>query len=49
MAATIPIALSRLAGSGDLDGGGSVLLFGYGAGLAYAGQVVDLGPSHPAR
>lgn len=42
MAATIPVALSRLVGGGGLPGGGSVLLFGYGAGLAYAGQVVDL-------
>jgi 3-oxoacyl-[acyl-carrier-protein] synthase-3 len=44
MAASIPIALSRLANDGPLAGGGTVLLFGFGAGLAYAGQVVDLGP-----
>ncbi|WP_063807304.1 beta-ketoacyl-ACP synthase 3 [Streptomyces caeruleatus] len=50
MAATIPIALSRMTGSPETDVRGNVLLFGFGAGLAYAGQVVhlDLASESPA-
>ncbi|MCX4883662.1 MULTISPECIES: beta-ketoacyl-ACP synthase 3 [unclassified Streptomyces] len=42
MAATIPIALSRMTSRPEAEVRGNVLLFGFGAGLAYAGQVVDL-------
>lgn len=45
VAATIPLALSRMRSRGELSAGGDVLLFGYGAGLSYAGQVVTLPPS----
>jgi 3-oxoacyl-[acyl-carrier-protein] synthase-3 len=45
MAATIPIALSRMAGRMEAEAGGDVLLFGFGAGLAYAGQIVHLAPA----
>jgi 3-oxoacyl-[acyl-carrier-protein] synthase III len=41
IAATVPIALSKLVERGHLAAGGPVLLFGFGAGLAYAGQVVN--------
>ncbi|MET8630475.1 beta-ketoacyl-ACP synthase 3 [Kitasatospora sp. NPDC004669] len=44
MAATVPIALSRMINRGDIDTGGNVLLFGFGAGLTYAGQIVHLDP-----
>ncbi|GAB2883483.1 beta-ketoacyl-ACP synthase 3 [Streptomyces mayteni] len=44
IAATIPLALSRLRQGRGLAAGGDVLLFGYGAGLSYAGQVVTLPP-----
>lgn len=44
VAATIPLALSRMRSRGELSAGGDVLLFGYGAGLSYAGQVVTLPP-----
>jgi 3-oxoacyl-[acyl-carrier-protein] synthase III len=44
VAATIPLALSRMRSRGDLAAGGDVLLFGYGAGLSYAGQIVTLPP-----
>ncbi|WP_306323698.1 MULTISPECIES: beta-ketoacyl-ACP synthase 3 [unclassified Streptomyces] len=47
MAASIPLALSRMSERGELREGGDVLLFGFGAGLAYAGQVVNLAPTHP--
>ncbi|MEV7214989.1 beta-ketoacyl-ACP synthase III [Kitasatospora cineracea] len=39
-AASIPLALSKLVERGELHGGDPVLLFGFGGGLAYAGQVV---------
>jgi 3-oxoacyl-[acyl-carrier-protein] synthase-3 len=45
IAATIPIALSRMVERNELPDGGAVLLFGFGAGLAYAGQVVTLDPT----
>ncbi len=39
-AASIPLAFSRLLDSGRLQPGDPVLLFGFGAGLTYCGQVV---------
>lgn len=42
IAATVPISLARLVERGVV-GTGPVLLFGFGAGLSYAGQVVRLG------
>jgi 3-oxoacyl-[acyl-carrier-protein] synthase-3 len=42
IAATVPIALSRMAERGQVPSGSPVLLFGFGAGLAYAGQVIVL-------
>ncbi|SDY98372.1 3-oxoacyl-[acyl-carrier-protein] synthase-3 [Micromonospora pattaloongensis] len=39
-AASIPIALAKLVAAGDVPSGAPVLLFGFGGGLAYAGQVV---------
>ncbi|MEU9133578.1 beta-ketoacyl-ACP synthase III [Kitasatospora sp. NPDC048540] len=39
-AASIPLALSKLVERGELASGDPVLLFGFGGGLAYAGQVV---------
>ncbi|MFG2818732.1 beta-ketoacyl-ACP synthase III [Kitasatospora sp. NPDC048365] len=39
-AASIPLALSKLVERGELNSGDPVLLFGFGGGLAYAGQVV---------
>ncbi|TDD34944.1 beta-ketoacyl-ACP synthase 3 [Actinomadura sp. KC06] len=42
IAATIPLALKKLEERGDLPYGKPVLLFGFGAGLSYAGQVVVL-------
>ncbi|MER8183861.1 beta-ketoacyl-ACP synthase III [Kitasatospora sp. NPDC094015] len=39
-AASIPLALSKLVERGELVSGDPVLLFGFGGGLAYAGQVV---------
>jgi 3-oxoacyl-[acyl-carrier-protein] synthase III len=42
IAATIPIALSRMVQKGEVGSGDDVLLFGFGAGLAYAGLVVTL-------
>ncbi|MCD0482089.1 beta-ketoacyl-ACP synthase III [Streptacidiphilus sp. ASG 303] len=39
-AASIPLALSKLVERGELPSGAPVLLFGFGGGLAYAGQVV---------
>jgi 3-oxoacyl-[acyl-carrier-protein] synthase-3 len=41
IAATIPIALSKLVERGHITPGSRALLFGFGAGLAYAGQVVN--------
>ncbi len=39
-AASVPLALSKLVGSGRIEPGSPILLFGFGGGLAYAGQVV---------
>lgn len=39
-AASVGIALSKLVESGELRSGDQVLLFGFGGGIAYAGQVV---------
>ena len=41
-AASVPLALSRLIDEGQVGSGDTVLLFGFGAGLTYAGQVVRL-------
>jgi 3-oxoacyl-[acyl-carrier-protein] synthase-3 len=39
-AASVPLALARLVESGEAKPGDLALLFGFGAGLTYAGQVV---------
>ncbi|HIW63267.1 MAG TPA: ketoacyl-ACP synthase III [Candidatus Stackebrandtia excrementipullorum] len=39
-AASVPLALSKLAESGQIKTGDPVLLFGFGGGLTYAGQVI---------
>ena len=39
-AASIPLALARLLDAGELRRGDPVLLFGFGAGLTYCGQVI---------
>ncbi|MBM0231334.1 ketoacyl-ACP synthase III [Micromonospora sp. STR1_7] len=39
-AASIPLALSKMVERGEIPSGGWVLLFGFGGGLSYAGQVV---------
>jgi 3-oxoacyl-[acyl-carrier-protein] synthase-3 len=39
-AASVPLALSKLIERGELPSGAPVLLFGFGGGLTYAGQVV---------
>lgn len=39
-AASIPLALSKLLERGEVPSGAPVLLFGFGGGLTYAGQVV---------
>ncbi len=39
-AASIPLAMARLAESGEVPSGAPTLLLGFGAGLTYAGQVV---------
>ncbi|MER5868010.1 beta-ketoacyl-ACP synthase III [Kitasatospora sp. NPDC002040] len=41
-AASVPLALDDLLSRGELPGGGPALLVGFGAGLAYAAQVVML-------
>jgi len=41
-AASVPLALSRLVDEGQVGSGDRVLLFAFGAGLTYAGQVVRL-------
>jgi len=41
-AASVPLALEALIQSADLPSGGLALLVGFGAGLAYAAQVVEL-------
>jgi 3-oxoacyl-[acyl-carrier-protein] synthase-3 len=39
-AASVPLALSRMLASGDVPSGSPILLFGFGAGLSYAAQIV---------
>jgi 3-oxoacyl-[acyl-carrier-protein] synthase-3 len=41
-AASIPIAMDRMLSAGEVPHGGTALLIGFGAGLAYAAQVVTL-------
>jgi len=41
-AASIPLAMDRMLAAGEIPHGGTALLVGFGAGLAYAGQVVTL-------
>ena len=41
-AASVPLALDALIATADLPSGGLALLVGFGAGLAYAAQVVEL-------
>ncbi|MBG0830625.1 ketoacyl-ACP synthase III [Planomonospora sp. ID67723] len=41
-AASIPMALSRMIERGEVESGGLALLFGFGAGLTYAGQVIEI-------
>jgi 3-oxoacyl-[acyl-carrier-protein] synthase-3 len=41
-AASIPIAMDRMLEQGQVRSGGLALLIGFGAGLAYAAQVVEL-------
>ncbi|RMI32324.1 beta-ketoacyl-ACP synthase III [Nocardia stercoris] len=43
-AASIPMAMEQLLASGGAEPGDTALLLGFGAGLAYAGQVVTLPP-----
>lgn len=43
-AASIPMAMEQLLRSGAAEPGQTALLLGFGAGLAYAGQVVHLPP-----
>jgi 3-oxoacyl-[acyl-carrier-protein] synthase-3 len=39
-AASIPIALSKLVERREIPAGAPVLLFGFGGGLSYAGQII---------
>jgi 3-oxoacyl-[acyl-carrier-protein] synthase-3 len=41
-AASVPLALSRLIERGDVPSGAPALLMGFGAGMTYAAQVVDI-------
>lgn len=41
-AASIPLAISALIERGEIAPGGSALLFGFGAGLSYAGMVIEV-------
>jgi 3-oxoacyl-[acyl-carrier-protein] synthase III len=41
-AASIPLALSRMIERGEVQSGGLALLLGFGAGLTYASQVVEI-------
>ena len=41
-AASVPLALSRLVTSGEVESGGLALLLAFGAGLTYAGQVIRI-------
>jgi 3-oxoacyl-[acyl-carrier-protein] synthase-3 len=43
-AASVPLALHRMAATGLLPSGGPALLLGFGGGLTYAAQVVSLPP-----
>ncbi|WP_150243567.1 beta-ketoacyl-ACP synthase III [Nocardiopsis quinghaiensis] len=40
--ASIPLALSRMIGRGELPSGSTVLTLGFGAGLVYAAQVISI-------
>ncbi len=42
MAASVPLALSKAWHRGELPGGGTALLYGFGGGFTWAGQVVVL-------
>lgn len=41
-AASTPLALSRMVDRGEVRSGGHALLFGFGAGLSYAAQVIEV-------
>ncbi|PRX92504.1 beta-ketoacyl-ACP synthase III [Allonocardiopsis opalescens] len=41
-AASIPLALARMVGRGELASGDTVLILGFGAGMTYAGQVIEV-------
>ncbi|MFI9554597.1 beta-ketoacyl-ACP synthase III [Nonomuraea endophytica] len=41
-AASVPMALSRMIERGEVRSGGLALLLGFGAGLTYAGQVIEI-------
>jgi 3-oxoacyl-[acyl-carrier-protein] synthase-3 len=41
-AASIPLAMERMLDAGEIHSGGLALLIGFGAGLAYAAQVIEL-------
>jgi 3-oxoacyl-[acyl-carrier-protein] synthase-3 len=41
-AASIPLAMARMLDEGQVTSGGLALLIGFGAGLSYAAQVVEL-------
>jgi 3-oxoacyl-[acyl-carrier-protein] synthase-3 len=41
-AASIPMALSRMIERGDVQSGGTALIIGFGAGLTYAAQVIQI-------
>ena len=41
-AASIPMALDAMLASGEASSGDTALIIGFGAGLVYAGQVVQL-------
>ncbi|MEV0583708.1 beta-ketoacyl-ACP synthase III [Nonomuraea sp. NPDC050310] len=41
-AASIPLAISRMIERGEVQSGGLALLLGFGAGLTYAGQVIEI-------
>ncbi|WP_182348893.1 beta-ketoacyl-ACP synthase III [Tomitella gaofuii] len=47
-AASVPLAMEKMLREGQVSGGGLALLVGFGAGLAYAGQVVRL-PETPVE
>jgi 3-oxoacyl-[acyl-carrier-protein] synthase-3 len=41
-AASIPLAMDRMIAGGEVPGGALALLVGFGAGMGYAAQVVEL-------